>query len=485
MPGTRWLHPLIATLLLCAAVPAAAVALLAPCRLDGVEHEALCGMVDRPLDPARADGPRVLVHYAVLPALARHKLPDPVFFFAGGPGQSAMSLAGPVSRLLARFSNRRDLVLIDQRGTGRSAPLVCDEDRPTRPLAEALDGERQRRALAECRTRLQALPHGDLRQYTTTIAAHDVEAVRRALGAERVNLVGGSYGTRAALEYQRLYPQHVRRSVLDGVAPPDMVLPATFSTDAQAALDALFAACDTEPACRSRHTGLRERWRAWVAGLPRELRVRHPFTGTEETLALTREMAANLLRAPLYAPALAAALPQAMADAVAGRLEPLFTLATAQGGRREQAIAAGQHFSVVCAEDVPRLPAADAPGPDFGDGAERLYRDVCAGWPRGAVEPAFYTLPAARSPVLLLSGAADPVTPPRHAERVARALGPNARAVTVPNAGHGVMSLPCVRDTVFRFVDARSDAEALALDTGCAAGLPRPPVFVPPGGGAP
>lgn len=488
MPGHRLLPSLIAVLLAAAALPAAAAAALVPCRLDGVEHEALCGTVERPLDPARSDGPRILVHYAVLPALARRPLRDPVFFFAGGPGQSAMSLAGPVSQLLARLSNRRDIVLVDQRGTGRSAPLACDEERPSRPLREAFDPAVQRAALAACRERLQQLPHGDLRHYTTTAAMHDVDAVRRALGAERINLVGGSYGTRAALEYQRLFPQHVRRAVLDGVAPPDMALPATFSPDAQAAFDALFAACEAEPACRARHAGLRDRWRALLATLPREVALRHPFTGAEERLTLTRDLLGMLLRAPLYAPALAAALPQALADATAGRFEPLFTLGSASGGRRAQALAAGQHFSVVCAEDQPRVAAAaERPGADFGDASARLYAEVCAGWPRGAVDPAFYTLPAARSPLLLLSGAADPVTPPRHAERVARALGPAARHVVVPNAGHGVIALPCLRDTVFRFIDAPTDTEALALDTACAAGVPRPPAFVPPGaaGGAP
>lgn len=479
-------HRLAACLLLglAASAPAGAAPALAACRLEGVEHDAWCGRVARPLDPARPSGPQIDVHYAVLPALARGKKPDPVFFLAGGPGQSAISLAGPVSRLLARFSNRRDIVLVDQRGTGRSAPLQCEDETATRPLRESLDSAAQRAALADCRLRLQALPHGDLRQYATTIAMHDLEAVRQALGVPRVNLVGGSYGTRAALEYQRLYPQHVRRAVLDGVAPPDMVLPLSFSTDAQAAFEALFAACEAEAACRTRHAGLRARWQALLATLPREVNVRHPFTGTEERVTLTREGLAGLLRPPLYAPLQASALPQAMAEAVAGRFEPLFALASAGSGRREQSLAAGQHFSVVCAEDQPRAAGSgDAPGADFGDASARLYAEVCAGWPRAAVDPAFYAVPAARTPVLLLSGAVDPATPPRHAERVARALGANARHAVVPNAGHGVIGLPCLRDTVFRFVDAETDAEALALDLGCAARVPRPPAFVPPGAG--
>jgi hypothetical protein len=138
------------------------------------------------------------------------------------------------------------------------------------------------------------------------------------------------------------------------------------------------------------------------------------------------------------------------------------------------------HFSVVCAEDMPRLAAAtDAPGADFADDGARLYRQVCAQWPRGEVPAAFYEVPASASPVLLSSGGIDPVTPPRHGERVARALGANAVHVVVPQAGHGVLGLGCMRDVVFRFIDAPLDADALRVDAACAQRVPRPPAFQP------
>ncbi|GAB4036323.1 MAG: alpha/beta fold hydrolase [Rubrivivax sp.] len=474
---------LLSALAAAAGATAATAAPPEPCRLRGVETGALCGKLARPLDPTRPDGPTIDVHYAVLPALARNKKPDPVFFFAGGPGQSAIELAGPMSRLFARLSNRRDIVLVDQRGTGRSAPLVCSPVDPTLPLREMADTDAMQARLQRCRLALQKLPHGDLRQYTTTIAMADVDAVRQALGAAQVNVIGASYGTRAVLEYMRQFPTRVRRAVIDGVAPPDMVLPASFSTDGQAAFDALVAACEQEAACKARHPDLRATWRSLVAGLPREVTMLHPVTGVPETFTVTREMAASMLRAPLYVPALASALPQALSEAAAGRFEALFGLGAAMGGRRGFEMAEGMHFSVVCAEDMPRLPqATDAPGPDLGDGFVRLYREVCAGWPRGSVPEAFYTVPPAPAPTLVLSGGIDPVTPPRHGERTAKALGPNARHVVVPNAGHGVISLGCMRDVLFRFVDA--EADALKVDTTCAEGIPRPPAFQPvrPGG---
>ena len=106
-----------------------------PCRVPGLANEVRCGVVRRPLDAARPTGPQLDIHFIVVPAVARRRLPDPVFLLAGGPGQSAIALAPAVLPLLARLNNRRDLVFVDQRGTGRSAPLDC-EDRRHAPLAE-------------------------------------------------------------------------------------------------------------------------------------------------------------------------------------------------------------------------------------------------------------------------------------------------------------------------------------------------------------
>jgi pimeloyl-ACP methyl ester carboxylesterase len=455
---------------------------LASCHLKGVENDALCGSVSRPLDPARPGGEKIVVHFAVLPAVARNKKPDPVFFFAGGPGQSAIEVAGTVAQMLSRLGNRRDIVLVDQRGTGRSAPLRCADDSPTRPLRDAVDLQVQAEQLRACRLRLQALPYGDLRFYTTTLAVQDADAVRRMLGAERIDIVGGSYGTRVALEYMRQFPHAVRRAVLDGVAPPDMVLPAAYSPDAQAAFDALLQACDVDAACGAHYPGLRDRWHALLGSLPRDVLVAHPVTNQPERLTLTREMLTGLVRGPLYAPALASALPLALAEAAQGRFTPLFGLSAALGGARGLSLAQGMHFSVVCAEDMPRLATTgDRPGADFGDAIADLYREACADWPRGEVPEAFYRLPPAPAATLVLSGGIDPVTPPRHGARVARALGAKARHVVVANAGHGVMGLGCMRNVVFHFVDADGDAQALQVDADCAAAVPRPPVFVPVG----
>ena len=466
------------------------------CWLKGWPHAARCGVLQRPLDPARPQGVQIDIHYAVVPALARNKAPDAVFLFAGGPGQSAIDLAGALAAMHGRLQQRRDLVFVDQRGTGRSAPLACpDDDARAQLQPQALQDDSAQRLLRlqACRQALQALPYGDLRFYTTDIAMADVEAVRLALAIPRINAIGASYGSRAVLSYQRQFAQVLRRAVLDGVVPPDMRLPEAAAVDNQAAWDALLKACAADADCAHHHPDLATRLPTLLAGLPRSVQLPHPVTGRLETVVLRTDTVLAMVRAPLYSPALAAALPAVLAEAAAGRWAPLAALARALGGGGgggAGGIASGQHFSVVCAEDLgPGAPLASttpaAPGVFagvFAGSAVALYQEVCATWPRGVVSPAFYTLPPALAPTWLLSGGLDPATPPRHGQRVARALGPLARHVVVPNAGHGVLAQPCMRDAVARFITTVDPAEALSTPADCAGAVPRPLAFVPPGG---
>jgi pimeloyl-ACP methyl ester carboxylesterase len=456
---------------------------LAECHIAGIRNSVLCGTLLRPLDPSRGVGTQIAIRYVVVPAMARRKFPDPVFLLAGGPGQSAISVAAATLPLFSRLNNRRDIVFVDQRGTGDSAPLMCADPEHESLAAEA-DPERPYRQAIACKAQLLKLPYirqeSDLGLFTTSIAVQDLDAVRRALGAEQVNLVGVSYGTRVGLEYQRQYPSAVRRSVLDGVVPPDMVLPASFSTDNQAALDALVAACAAESACARAHPDLHGRFRALLDSLPRPVKAAHPLSGRPETFVFTRDMLLGTVRSALYVPAFAAALPDAIDAAADGDVAGLVGLNASFASRAGSRIATGMHLSVVCAEDVPRLGAStDRPGADFGVEFARFYERLCASWPRGHVPAAFYSLAASNAPVLVLSGGIDPATPPRHGERVVRALGAKARHIVVPNAGHGVLGVGCMRDVVFRFIDAAADRDALAVDASCAAGVPRPPAFRP------
>jgi pimeloyl-ACP methyl ester carboxylesterase len=444
-----------------------------PCFVPGWRHELQCGRLRQPLDTASPQGAQIEVHYVVAPAMARHTNADPVFFLAGGPGQSAIAVLPQMLGLLSRLNHRRDVVFVDQRGTGLSAPLQCAR-------SNALLGlEQQLVFLERCRQELAGLPYvgGEqgLRFFTTSAAVQDLDAVRRELGAEHINLVGGSYGTRVALEYQRQFAVHVRRMVLDGVAPPDMALPASMSIDGQAALDAMFAACTQNVRCLRAYPNLKDQWTSLLQKLPKS-----PVLVNSQSVLLTRELLLGAVRGALYSPLWVSALPEAIRAAKQGHWQALLNLGGNVGANKVSRLAVGMHFAVVCSEDVPRMEITSDPlGADFSDASAQLYRRACRAWPRAQVPEDFYTLPPSTRATLVLSGGLDPVTPPRHGQRVVDALGAVAKHVVVENAGHGVMQLGCMADVVFQFVNASDETQALQVDFACAQKIPRPLFFEP------
>lgn len=467
---------LVAVLLVAACRPGAGLRAdgLEPCRLPGVEREILCGTVSMPEDPDAPGGRKIDIHFAVVPAVARNKQPDPVFVFAGGPGQAATRVIGITMPIFAELNARRDIVYIDQRGTGKSNPLDCPDDEPS--LAATLDPSQQLDRLQRCLSELRA----DTRQYATWIAVDDFDAVRMKLGAARINLWGGSYGTRAALEYLRRYPQHVRTAVLDGVAPPDMTLPAAFALDADAALAGLSAACRSDERCRSRFPDFDARIDALLARADSgfEITVADPLSGRPQTLQVDRRLLASLLRVPLYVPALGAVLPQALAAAAGGDFNGLVALSVAVSGRVSENFALGMHFAVICAEDLPRVgpkhrdaAAATRFGTTFAD----LYADACTAIATRPVPEGFYQVLRADVPVLVLSGGLDPATPPRHGASVSERLG-NARHIVSPHLGHGLSGQGCAPRLVTRFV---REGDFANLDATCLEKLPAASFFEP------
>lgn len=454
---------------------------LEPCRLKGIEREVRCGQIRVPENPDAPDGRQLSIHYAVVPALAKNKAPDPLFIFAGGPGQAATRVAGRLQPVFAQINARRDLVYVDQRGTGGSNALECERPRRVQTLSESLDPTH---ALDQLRACLQTL-HADLAQYATWIAVRDIDRVRAELGAATINLWGASYGTRAALEYLRQYPQHVRSVVLDGVAPATMALPASFALDSEAALRVMVENCQRQSACRQLYPTLDADIDALLATANKGTRVTvlHPITGAPESITLDRSVLAGLLRSPLYAPQLAALLPYAMARAGRGDYGPLFALHSALTSNVQGELAEVMHFAVVCAEDMPRVTPQMIEAlrsTRFGTGFVDLYRRACRLIPTRPVPSGFYDPPTANLPVLILSGGADPATPPRHGAAVARSL-PNARHFIAPNLGHGVTAQGCAPDLVSRFLRSASfiDDKGKPIDGSCLAAIPPPPAYRP------
>ncbi len=452
---------------------------LKPCVGDDAPTDAYCGTLKVFENRATRQGRQIDLNIVVLPALSPDSKPDPLFFLAGGPGQGAAKLARVVREMFRRVQTDRDIVLVDQRGTGKSNPLNCESDDDSLKAFNEPETAGLER-LKKCMSGYAA----DLTQYTTTIAMDDLDEVRAFLGYDRINIYGGSYGTRAGLVYMRQHGDRVRSAVLDGVAPTNMRLPLYFPRDVQRALDLLVKDCENDDACRTTYPNLGQRIRDLMERLRRDpplVKVTHPRTGETGEVRLEPRLVANVIASTLYSPLVSALIPAVVARAEQDDFQGMLAVALlGDGGEPNMSI--GMQLSVICAEDAPRITAEDAEkessGTLFGEYVMRNQRLACEFWPKGAVEPAFYEPIASDIPTLVLSGEVDPVTPPVWGEQIARTL-PASRHIVIPGTGHTAGGTGCGLRLIRNFIDKGSTE---GLDTSCVALVRRPPFFVSPAG---
>lgn len=449
---------------------------LSPCHIEGFSEEVLCGTHRVFEDRTARKGRTIDLKVAVVPALRRESAPDPLFLLAGGPGQGATKYGPLIPSAFREVRKTRDIVLVDLRGTGASNPLACDLGDPLAMLEERdLD-------VGPCLRDLK----GDPRLYTTEPAVDDLDEVRAALGYERINLWGGSYGTRAALVYARRHPDRVRTVVLDGAAPFEISLPLHNARGAQRALDRLVADCAAEPACRAAYPRLREEIAEVLARLDggaARAHIRHPRSGEPVEMTVTRGAFASGLRGMLYTPAHASLVPWMIRSARQGDFAPFATLSLETAAWSTETMSLGLTLSVLCSEDVHRIRDEEAErevrGTFLKDFEIATWRRMCARWPRGA-GPAVGG-PPLRMPALILSGDLDPVTPPRWGEAMKRHF-PGALHVIVPGAAHNTSTTGCVPDLIARFVE---QGGAEGIDASCVRKVRRPPFVIDPSGTAP
>lgn len=426
---------------------------LSECRLPNLSSLAQCGEIEVLEDRSKPKGRKITIFAAVLPANTLSPKEDPLLILAGGPGQAASTLA-PFASRLNEVRRARDVILIDQRGTGRSSPMNCDAFKPRDD--EALETNPVPRArLCADELRAQGV---DAAQYTTTAWIDDLEAMREALGYARWNLWGGSYGTRAAQEYLRRYPDHIRTVTLDAVVPPSMIATLDVWRTRQATLDAVFRACNESPACKSAHPDPAATLATIAKSLGptgRDVEVVDPRTGKLTRLHVTFDGVLGLLQPLIYAPELSSLLPEMLGLAAAGDFGPLFAATQSTIGNLAEQMNAALHYSVTCAEDVPRITPDMALMSLTGLPTRGLAENViavCKVWPRGAV-PADFALPVkSDKPVLLFSGAMDPVTPPAYGELVAKSLA-NSRHIVANGFGHIVSPNVCGPRLIASFVE--------------------------------
>jgi pimeloyl-ACP methyl ester carboxylesterase len=472
---------LAATLTLAAPAAAQAPAFVEqPCR--GGNAGARCGTVQVPENREQAGGRTIALNVVVIPASTPGPVRAAVTFFAGGPGQPATPMAEGAAEYYEGLREGRDMLFIDQRGTGRSAPLQCRLRDPANPqsyLGDFFPPDAVARCLDELRQR------ADLTRYGYPEHAHDVDAVRAALGYERLDLWGGSYGTRAAQVYMRMYPHRVRSAVLEGVVPPGYRQPEGYAQYVEAALAGLFAECRADAACHEAFPDPARELRQVARRLesrPATAEIVDPQSGARLRLTLTRDAFADMIRKLLYDPGLASMVPFVVHRAWEGDFRPAARLALADRRNAAEGIFWGLSLAITCSEDVPFIDSATAAhdnGRTFlGDFRVRQQTAACRGWPRYTPPADYHELVRLEIPTLLVSGELDSVTPPRGAERALRAL-PNGLHVVVPHAGHSYNGMPgaeeCIEAIVLRFYQ---QASVRGLDTSCVQRIQRPPFVV-------
>ena len=442
-----------------------------PCTLEGTgglpSVEAQCTTFAVPEDRAEPGGRQIELAIAWVPADGEAE-PDPVFLLAGGPGQGARDSFPQVAPAFREVLRQRHVILVDQRGTGGSNPLACRDAEGNNAFGDPQDEslEAARRFAETCLAELSKT--ADVHHYTTTDAVADLDAVRAAIGAERINLYGGSYGTRVGQQYAMAHPDRVRTLVLDSVVPNDLVLGQNHAKNLEAALDAQFARCAADAACAKALPDAR----AAMAGIRAALdapdlapvRYRDPTTGEWREETPSPGHVAMLLRMYSYSPVTATLLPLVLQQAAAGDWAPLMAQSRLLMGSIGEMIMHGMQLSVSCSEDADELVVDPADSDTvLGTFFVEFSKAQCAVWPRGQ-RPANFREPLTGDlPVLAISGEFDPVTPPADADRAIAQLT-NARHLVLPGQGHTPITVGCMPQLFAQFIEG---ADAKALDATC------------------
>ncbi|NCF14224.1 MAG: alpha/beta fold hydrolase [Gammaproteobacteria bacterium] len=429
--------------------------------------KARCGTMMRPENPVDPGSPEIAIRVAVVPALNLNPENDPIVPIAGGPGQGTVEFYSSYAGAFEPVRRNRDILLVDQRGTGESSRMDCPIDDDALLFEGEFSLDDTIRFIEEC---LETLPH-DPRYFSTSVAVTDLEAIREALGYSALNLYGVSYGTRVAQHFARRYPDATRTVVIDGVVPPQIALGPEIATESQKAVDRILARCVEDAACNERFPDIEATFVAIVARLREaslEVSVPHPNTGRAEVVKFGEAELAGAVRLLAYSPTTIALLPLFVHEAGQGNWVPLASQYMMTAIAMSDALALGMHNAVMCTEDMPFLErttidvdgiAASYMGTFQLDALEA----ICTTWPRGPIDAEFKVPLATDIPFLLLSGDADPITPPRYAEMAAVDLT-NATHLIGKHQGHGQLGVGCMRNLVAEFVNS---ADPLAIDAQC------------------
>jgi pimeloyl-ACP methyl ester carboxylesterase len=450
---------------------------LTPCRLEGVQAELRCGTYEVFEDRRTRHGRMLPLKIVVIPARQPHPEHGPIFSLAGGPGETATE---QLPYLISRdFNAEHDVVLVDERGTGEGHRLDCRSLGSDDDLQGYLKIPFDPAAARVCREELAR--HYDLSQYTTAAFVEDIEEVRRAMGYERINLEGGSFGTYAAQMYIRRYGTHVRSAYLVSLVTLSNRVPLEFPKTSQHALDQLFSQCERDVACHAAYPEVREDFAELLVKLRRKpvaTWVRHPVTGTRTEVQLPESAFVDAVRVMLYTSDGARQIPFLIKQAVAGDFNPFAEVAMRMVRGIYSGVRLGLNYSITCNEFVNRIRPEDIEPATRGRflGAWRIKGQIatCKEWPKTEVPHDYFEPFRSNVPTLLVSGDTDPATPPYYGEEV-RSFMPNSTHLVVPGGGH-TPDNACVRSIRAEFFRT---GVAQGLDTSCMVKLRSAPFKLP------
>ncbi len=453
-----------------------------------------CGFVVVSENHAAPNGPTIRLAVAIFPSHSPHPAPDPFVFLQGGPGGALIGDFGSAITKQNRTTDypaNRDVVLVDQRGTGLSQPsLACKETTALdyRTLDQHLSPQQEAdltvQAARQCRSRLAASGI-NLNAYTTLANAADVADLRQALGYPALNLYSVSYGTRVALTVMRTHPQVLRSVILDSVEPPGVNAVTGPLFSAARAFGVLFAGCAADAACNGAFPHLQDTFYRVVQRLnaaPATIRTQDQ-TGKTYTVLLTGNRMIDLLFSALYVTPFIPALPAMIALADQGN----FRIPSAIYGLlmlTDASLNQGVFYSVECGEDAPFATSRQVVAngrvlnpvirPDIVVG-QLAELKVCRQWDVNGVPAAQRQPVTSAIPTLILSGEYDPITPPAASLRAAKTL-PHSYRFVFPGTGHGVYQTnSCPNRIVVTF----EDNPAHAPDASCIAMMTGPQFLVP------
>ncbi len=405
---------------------------LEPCDRQDLPYGARCGTVTVPLNYDAPELDSLDLKVIILPARGDKAPLDPVFYLVGGPGTAATETTSFFSDSMMYLQETHEIVLFDLRGTGESGDFHCSLSAAEK--RDLLLAFRMSETLERCAQEING--RESLR---TTVFAHDIDRVRQAIGAEKINLMGASYGTRLALEYARLYPDHLRASVLRGVSSPAEVITTQLLNGAAKEFAVL---TELNPGLSETYAELAEQ----LETEPVTVRV-----GSDE-VTVDRVALDGIVRFLLYDPRTAQSLPAIVTATTAGELGPLTQVVNGVE-RIINRFSIPVLLGVVCAEDVPfwSLDANESPF------ATSLLRDnavaACQTWSVQPVATAFRHPVTSQAPTLLMSGDHDPATPANIAEKISESL-PNSLHLVAPGVGHFPTWTSCYASIVAEFFDS-------------------------------